>query len=822
MVPGSARQAAGSTAAGRALDELRCSLALGAVRPQLVGNLANLVVALLLVGDAVPTAVLLGWAVALLATLVLRLALLVVGRRRAAEDPARVLRLLAAGSLFSGLVWAALALLVPPFEQFAGGPYLVALYAGITAGAGALNATHRPTLVAFLAPVLGGVAWRFASALHPAGLAVAGLVVLYGLLLMGVARRFERTFVDAHLLRLERENLLGELDRRAKELEATSERWRLAEARCRALADHAPVGIVRFDPRGRIVYANGVLEQSWRIDEDPAALRDLRAALAACVHGRERRELDVPTPGGVRHVVVESVRLPAEDGDDGDTILWIQDVTVLARTLAELEYLAHHDPLTGVANRKRFRKMLEERVAAARPGRKCALVLVDLDGFKPVNDRFGHAAGDAVLGEVARRLGQGLRAGDLVARLGGDEFALLVAGIEDDEQLTTVVQRVAGVFDRPVRFEGRELPVAASIGVALAPDHANEPNELLRAADSACYLAKERPGTAVRIYAPGGATVRIVCENRQRSCHRAVLHGDFGLRLRPWLGVSGRARTCVAVEAVSVAGAEVRTVELLEPPRGTADASALGERLVAALLDVASRLPPELSLLVPMSAATFHEGAITRVLERALRQAGIEERVRLVVEGGVRVDGPEPDGPAVEGGGPGARSLSWLAHASTGAAVEIAALAERGALGLVLAPRLCRRTGEAAWTALVHTVALARELGLLVAVAGLEDAGERARAERAGCDLVAGDAVAPLFAPDRVTEWLASLPVPEGGRETAPPAAAPRAEGSGRARPAAPRASRPSPAAGAALRPAPGTVDPAAGRAPAAPGGEAE
>jgi diguanylate cyclase (GGDEF)-like protein len=144
----------------------------------------------------------------------------------------------------------------------------------------------------------------------------------------------------------------------------------------------------------------------------------------------------------------------------------------------DLRRRASHDPRSGLANRL----LLYERIAAA--DTDVALLYLDLDGFKPINDRFGHAAGDEVLRLVARRLEHCVRAEDTVARLGGDEFALLVSHASDD-----VAERVRAAFDSPFTVDGQELAVGASVGVATG---AGDPDALLAAADRAMYAVKHR------------------------------------------------------------------------------------------------------------------------------------------------------------------------------------------------------------------------------------------------------------------------------------------------------------------------------------------
>lgn len=718
------------------IDSVRCRLALARLRSQLVGNLANAAVAVLLLHGVLPDGLLAGWTAILFATLIGRLLLGRVAKRLAASGPARALRLGAAGSFATGCCWGALALLVPPFGSFATGHHLVALFAGIGAGAAALNATHRPTVLAFLLPVLMPVAFRFASDLQPAGLALGGLVVLYGVLLAGAARSFERTFVDAHLLRLDRERLLGELRLRAGELEAAARRSQLAEARLQALADHAPVGIVRFDPEGRIVYANPALGKIWGESEDSGELRRLRAELGRCRDATEPVELDLVAPSGRKWLIVEPVRLPAEAGEPGDTILWVRDVTSLTRTMAQLDFLAHHDPLTGVANRTRFRERLGAAVAKAGGEARCALLLIDLDGFKPINDRFGHAAGDAVLVEVARRLLRRVRESDLVARLGGDEFAVLLGDVPSPEQAEKRARELLAVFDRPVPFDGRAHPVAASVGLAVAPDHADTPDALLRAADAACYRAKERAGTALCVFRPGSAVERAAAEDRTTHVARAVAAGIFEPESRPW--VDARSGEIVAVEVIAVraAGRRVTTVELWPALARLSAGEPVPGPVLRALAGLTSGHPPGVRLALPVGGPPIRPLDIARAFLSAGSPAAGLAGLDLILDTSMTADLlPDPAAPAEAA--PGTRCFV----ATGGAAVDLVQARERGAAGIVLPPELCRRAGPAAERALLHTVALAHELGLLV-LADVQTAEERQRLACAGVDILAGEGVA--------------------------------------------------------------------------------
>lgn len=165
----------------------------------------------------------------------------------------------------------------------------------------------------------------------------------------------------------------------------------------------------------------------------------------------------------------------------------------LDRERALYEHLAAHDPLTELPNRRSFVAALIRAIERhQRLRRRLALLMIDLDGFKPINDRYGHPAGDQVLREVGRRLKEGLRGSDRVARIGGDEFAVIVEEVgEDPEALWIVARKAADLVREPCCLEGPSICVGASIGVAIWPDDAQEFNELLRCADSAMYAAKQ-------------------------------------------------------------------------------------------------------------------------------------------------------------------------------------------------------------------------------------------------------------------------------------------------------------------------------------------
>ncbi|MCG8488134.1 MAG: EAL domain-containing protein [Chromatiales bacterium] len=236
--------------------------------------------------------------------------------------------------------------------------------------------------------------------------------------------------------------------------------------------------------------------------------------------------------GEIRDVEVHSG--PIDWG--GKQVLYsiIHDITDRKKAEAELDRIAHYDSLTGLPNRLLKSDRLNQ--AILRANRKKYLVAVcylDLDGFKPINDKYGHDIGDLVLVEVARRLERTVRGGDTVSRIGGDEFVLILTELDSQYGCEVILERVMQVIEEPITMKDIELVVSASIGYTLYPSDDSDADLLLRHADQAMYVAKERGKSCIHLFDPEqDRQVKAYRENYDR-LQKAIEDQEFTLYFQP-------------------------------------------------------------------------------------------------------------------------------------------------------------------------------------------------------------------------------------------------------------------------------------------------
>lgn len=215
-------------------------------------------------------------------------------------------------------------------------------------------------------------------------------------------------------------------------------------------------------------------------------------------------------------------------------ILLRREIVTRERLQGELSHQALHDGLTALPNRELFGDRLSNALARAqRRQERVAVLFLDLDRFKNINDSLGHPAGDALLTVAAGRIRDAVRLGDTVARLGGDEFTILLEDIADVHAAAEIADRITSQFKQPITLGSRDVLISASIGIALSSDGANQSDALLRNADIAMYTAKRRGKARYAIFNPAEAHAELTRLDRESELHQAVHFGELRVHFQP-------------------------------------------------------------------------------------------------------------------------------------------------------------------------------------------------------------------------------------------------------------------------------------------------
>jgi len=279
---------------------------------------------------------------------------------------------------------------------------------------------------------------------------------------------------------------------------------RLREQRLEGIINTVADGIITVDDKGIIQTFNPAAESIFGFSKAEVQGKTLRALIPAVLADgigssndwvrqlAEAKNLMGKKKGGEEFSVELNVR-EMQHGDSRSFTGIVRDVTAQRAEEQRIFYMAHHDALTGLPNRHLFDDRVEEAYKRClRHNEKLALLFVDLDKFKPINDTYGHAAGDLVLRVLAHRLGNTVRATDTVSRVGGDEFMVLLEELESAAEAEEVAEKIQASLLEPIGFEGHELRVGASIGVGVYPDNAPSIKALMEFADQAMYQAKHK------------------------------------------------------------------------------------------------------------------------------------------------------------------------------------------------------------------------------------------------------------------------------------------------------------------------------------------
>jgi diguanylate cyclase (GGDEF)-like protein len=261
-------------------------------------------------------------------------------------------------------------------------------------------------------------------------------------------------------------------------------------------------GLLMFDANGRLIVSNRQYAEMYRLPPEAVVpgitvhrLLELRVQAGTFAGDaeqfvRDTLENNTQVPKATKLPDGRTIALAVEYMEGGGWVATHEDITEGKIAEAKIEYMAHHDALTGLSNRTAFRARMEEAIARSRRGVQFAVHCLDLDRFKIVNDTLGHAVGDDLLQAVSRRLTGCLRDIDSLARLGGDEFVILQEGVERQDDAAALASRIIEAIGRPYDLNGHQVVIGVSVGIATAPLDGRDFEKLMRHADMALYRAK--------------------------------------------------------------------------------------------------------------------------------------------------------------------------------------------------------------------------------------------------------------------------------------------------------------------------------------------
>jgi diguanylate cyclase (GGDEF)-like protein len=450
--------------------------------------------------------------------------------------------------------------------------------------------------------------------------------------------------------------MIADLAGARRRLIASETETRTQYERLNAAINNMPQGLCMFDARQRLIISNSRYSELYGLQPtQSAAGTPLRAILEHRVANSTSPEFDADY---IENQVIERKPLyfvnELENGHviavsyqpmlDGGSIATHEDITERRKTRARIVYMARHDALTGLPNRVRFREEMIGALGRLERGEPLAVLSLDLDGFKAVNDTLGHPIGDLLLQAVAGRLRACVRATDIVARLGGDEFAILQGVADQPVEFTAVAARLIQALAEPFDIEGHQIVIGASVGIAMAPDDGNDPDRLMKNADMALYRAKEDGRGVYRFFEPAMDARMQIRRALELDLRKALGRGEFELFYQP----------LIRLQTGALGGFEA-LLRWRHPERGlvpptefiplTEEIGLIGPIATWVLKQAcgeAAGWPGDIKVAVNLSPVQFKQGTVVRDVMEALDASGLSaHRLELEITEGVLLQDTE-------------------------------------------------------------------------------------------------------------------------------------------------------------------------------------
>jgi|GEM_PF-1374433 len=410
------------------------------------------------------------------------------------------------GVAVSGIVWGSAAFVLFPRDLVANQAFVAFVLAGMSAGGISVLAPRLEACFIFLVPTLLPLAGRYLVLGTRLQTAMGIMTLIFLIALLVSAWNLHRDIRTSLILRFDKRELEAEVEQRRHAEEALFREKDRLQTTLSSIGE----GVALIDANGHIEYLNPAAERlcGWRshsaqhrpvnevfVNIDVHNQRTATAMEDSLLSGRQvAKQTTLFCSGGASHRIEElATALYDRHGQIMGVVSVFRDVTEAIQKTEQLAYAATHDPLTGLPNRDLLKDRTKQAIARAqRKHENFALLFLDLDSFKLVNDNMGHVFGDMLLVNVAERLTNSVREEDTVARLGGDEFVVLLDGPTQEYQVTTIADKILQALRKPFRFGAAATTITASIGSSFYPDDGLDSETLLIHADTAMYHAKQR------------------------------------------------------------------------------------------------------------------------------------------------------------------------------------------------------------------------------------------------------------------------------------------------------------------------------------------